>query len=101
MNDTGTDPDGILLFEERHMIAIMLYLVDNDGSLKSRLYSAVSSNPRMPDKLDKLEKNGLIVQMTDGRGTRLYLTDLGKDICSLLKKTAETLRSRQTDSLQQ
>jgi len=83
MNDTGTDPDGVLLFEEKHMIATMMFLDENGGCLKSTLYSAVSSNPRMPDKLDRLERNGLIVQITDGRGTRITLTSLGKDVCSL------------------
>lgn len=65
------------------MVSILLFLMDNDGCMKSQLYSSVSRGMRMPDKLDMLEDAGLIIQESDGpyRSVTLRLTDLGRDVC--------------------
>lgn len=79
---------GADILEGRHMIATLLYLSENDGCTKTELYGAVSSNPRMPDKLDELESAGLIVQtQTEGsRAVRLSLTDKGRRTGELLRE---------------
>ncbi len=75
--------EGIRVLEERHMVSIMLHLHDNDGCTKTDLYASVSSNPRMPQKLDLLEASGLIRQesIPDTRAVRIRLTDVGKRVC--------------------
>lgn len=76
------DNRGALLFEEKHMIAIMLFLLDNVVSRKIDLYNGVSPNPRMPDKLDALEYHGMIVQDLDkiSRSTLINLTEAGRQV---------------------
>lgn len=61
------------------MVAI-LYIGMNPGCLKSDLYHDVSHNSSMSRKLDELEKADVIRMVQEGRGTKLYLTDRGKEI---------------------
>lgn len=76
---------------------IMLFLRDNDGCMKTELYSAVSSNPRMPEKLNLLESTGLILQERnpDSRAVRIRMTDLGRRASSVLSDV-DSLMSRPT-----
>lgn len=78
--------EGARILEERHMISAMLYLSDNDGCTKTELYRGVSTNPRMPEKLNMLESAGLIVQeaSSESNAVRVHLTDMGRDVVSLL-----------------
>ncbi len=77
--------DGVTTFEEKHMIAMLMFLGVNGPSRKIDIYEGVSSNPRMPDKLNHLEKIGLITQDTDmvTRSTIVTLTPAGKQVASL------------------
>ncbi len=72
----------ILILESKHMISILLFLSNNDGCMKTELYSAVSNNPRMPEKLDDLESAGLLrlERNSESRAVRIYLTKLGASI---------------------
>ena len=76
----------VVILEDKHMVSILLFLMDNDGSMKSQLYSSVSRGIRMPDKLDMLEDAGLIVQEENGpyRSVTLRLTELGRGVCKEL-----------------
>ena len=72
---------GAAVLEGRHMISVMVYLLDHDGCRKTDLYDVVSYNIRMPDKLDRLETSGLITQeRTRGRAVLLRLTDTGRKV---------------------
>lgn len=73
--------------EEKHMISILLFLLDNGAKRKIDIYDGVSSNPRMPDKLNLLEDMGLITQRMDmiTRSTIVGLTDKGEQVASLLQ----------------
>ena len=51
--------DGVTAFEEKHMISMLMFLGANGPSRKIDIYEGVSSNPRMPDKLNHLEEIGL------------------------------------------
>lgn len=77
---------GATVLEEKHMISTMLYLAGSDGCTKTELYRAVSTNPRMPEKLDILEQAGLIRQdCSDGsRAVNIRLTDLGNAVSAKL-----------------
>ncbi len=77
---------GARILEGRHMISIMIYLGENDGCKKTDLYGAISNNPRMPDKLDRLESCGLIRQepAEGSRATRIFLTPMGSEISDIL-----------------
>lgn len=88
----------VVFLEEKHMVSILLYLMDNDGCMKSQLYDSVSRTLRMPDKLDMLEDTGLIVQDSNGpyRSVRIRLTDLGRGVCRELEAIEDMLSGRET-----
>lgn len=77
--------DGVIAFEEKHMIATIMYLGANGPSRKIDIYEGVSSNPRMPDKLNHLEEIGLVTQEMDmvTRSTIVTLTPAGEQVASL------------------
>lgn len=89
---------GIQVLEERHMVSVILFLKDNDGCMKTELYSSVSNNPRMPAKLDSLESAGLIrqEQSPESRAVRIHLTDLGREVASLLSELDSVMSGRET-----
>ena len=89
--------DGVIAFEEKHMIAMLMYLGANGPSRKIDIYEGVSSNPRMPDKLNHLEAIGLVTQEMDivTRSTIVSLTPAGEQVASLfvaIDKCIEGLR---------
>lgn len=69
-------------FEEKHLIAIMMYLAVNGACRKIDIYRNVSSNPRIPEKLDRLEAMGLINQAPDKnlRSILINLTPKGQTV---------------------
>ena len=83
---TQKDTASVTALEEKHMIAILVYLSTNGPSRKIDIYDGVSYNPRMPDKLNLLEDMGLINQEMDvvTRSTIVTLTQQGDQVASLL-----------------
>ena len=87
--------DGVTAFEEKHMISMLMFLGANGPSSmflgangpsrKIDIYEGVSSNPRMPDKLNHLEEIGLVTQEMDmvTRSTIVTLTPAGEQVASL------------------
>ena len=84
---------GAVILEERHMVSTLLFLHGNSGCTKTELYRAVSSNPRMPEKLNLLESAGLLTQRSrDGsNAVRISLTDLGHEVASILAEIDELM----------
>lgn len=71
-------PD-VRVLEERHMISVMLYLLEHDGCRKTEIYDAVAHSPRLPEKLDILQANGLIsMEVIHQRAIFIHLTDRGR-----------------------
>ncbi len=86
---------GVLGFEEKHTISIMLFLSINGECKKIDVYRNVSSNPRIPDKLDRLEAMGLLTQKTT-RGTRavtIALTPKGRTVADKLIELDRIMRT--------
>lgn len=77
---------GVLSFEEKHLVAIMMYLSINGQCRKIEIYQNVSSNPRIPEKLDRLESLGLIRQTNDtkSRSIIVSLTSKGRAVADKL-----------------
>lgn len=92
MDETG----GVARLEEKHMIAILVYLATHGPSRKIDIYDGVSSNPRMPDKLNALEEMGLISQDVDSvtRSTVVSLTGAGENAARLLVTIDNIIRGR-------
>lgn len=70
--------------EGPHVMVAVLYIGLNPGCNKSDLYRDISHNSSMPRKLDELEKAKVIRMVPDGRGVKLYLTDMGLEIANHL-----------------
>ncbi|MBE6528639.1 MAG: hypothetical protein E7Z64_05715 [Thermoplasmata archaeon] len=87
--------NSILTFEEKHLISIMMFLSLNGECRKIDVYHNVSSNPRIPDKLDRLESMGLITQIRDPntRSIMIRLTESGKHVASTLAELDRFLRA--------
>ncbi len=80
------------VLENTHSIAIMIFLLENPDCKKTQLYRAISSNSRMPDKLNELEDAGLVTQTcSDGLCVRLNLTDLGFGVATKLEDVEQML----------
>lgn len=80
-------PEGILIFERKHMLALMLYLLRRGGSAtRMEVYNDIANNDRMPDKFALLEEAGLIVQTQDRftRAVTLTLTEKGRGFAETL-----------------
>lgn len=90
------ETNGVTRLEEKHMIAILVYLATHGPSRKIDIYDDVSSNPRMPDKLNALEGMGLISQDLDSvtRSTIVSLTEAGDNAARLLVTIDNIIRGR-------
>lgn len=90
------DSEGARILEEKHMISTLLYLYEHGPSRKMDIYENVSKNPRMPDKLEKLEEYGLvnIIPDTEGRATVVIsLSDKGEKTAEILVQLHEMINS--------
>lgn len=86
---------GVLTFEEKHLIAIMLFLSINGRCRKIDIYQNVSSNPRIPEKLDRLEALGLLIQESDPnhRSIMISLTPKGVEVAEKLADLDKVIKS--------
>lgn len=76
----------IAVLEEKHILSIILYLTKGPCT-KMDLYNNVSKNPRMPDKLMRLQELGLLDMEKDPvtRVTIVALTSKGQVLGTMLK----------------
>ena len=81
----------IEVFANTHSPSMMIYILEHDGCKKTELYHEVVRNSRMPDKLNALEGEGLIKQIRDGRSTRIFITDKGREVARLMRDIAAIL----------
>jgi len=90
-----TKEKSVVSFEEKHLISIMMYMSINEECKKMDIYDQITSNPRIPEKLDRLEGMGLIKQIHDPnqRSIIISLTPKGKQVCDLLKEVDRLIKS--------
>ncbi len=85
------------VLEEKHSIDILLYLLDEKTALKSTIYRNISTNPRMPEKLDKLADAGLITQSVnrfEKNSATVRLTPRGEEVAELLSDSLQVICER-------
>ena len=78
------------LFSEKNTCGILVFLHVFGPKTRTEIYQAISTNPRMPIKLDMMEEMGLVRTTDDGRGRKMTtLTNTGEKfamtLCSLEK----------------
>ena len=64
------------LFETKHVLRILVFLHLCGPKSKSDIYRAVSTNPRMAEKLDMMESRGLVFRKPRENGSRREIYDL-------------------------
>lgn len=79
------------IFEEKHIIGILMYVAGNPGCKKTDIYDAVSRNPRMPEKIETLENVGLMTHETVNRSTFYKLTAGGNNVAELFSVVSNEL----------
>ena len=81
------------LIDRRHMMGILLFLLDNGSSLKTEIYNDVSRNSNMSVRIDDLEDIGLVSHVVTFRGFIYALTPKGRRVAELLR-SVETVLER-------
>ncbi len=87
-----TSESNFSLFETKHVLRILVFLHLCGPKSKSDIYRAVSTNPRMADKLNLMESRGLIARKPKESGCRkeMYdLTPVGKNCAALICRMEE------------
>jgi DNA-binding MarR family transcriptional regulator len=93
------------ILNERNTADILIYLYLFGPKTRSEIYRSISTNPRMPIKIDLLEEHGLIRCYTrdQARLRNIELTPLGKrfamSLCSLERILGGNVESFKWDIL--
>lgn len=86
-----TGCNGIVALESKHLLSILLFLLEHGNSTKMEIYNGVSRNPKMPDKLDTLAELGLIIVDQGDKVSDIHLTDKGEDVAGHLRMIEDIL----------
>ena len=82
----------VSMFENAQSIRSMIYIAENPGCLKTDLYRKVGRSVKMPEKLDRLEEAGLIVQKEEVNRVLLFPTEKGRQIGAVFAQIDSILR---------
>ena len=87
----------ISTLEEKHLMSMLMYLREKGPSRKTDIYDAVSTNPRMTLKVERLEAMGLISTEYNNalRSTVVTLTEEGRQVAEHLAAVDSILTSIQ------
>ena len=87
----------ISFLEEKHLMSMLMYLREKGPSRKTDIYDAVSTNPRMTLKVERLEAMGLISTEYNNalRSTVVTLTEEGRQVADHLAAVDSILTSIQ------
>ena len=87
----------ISFLEEKHLMSMLMYLREKGPSRKTDIYDAVSTNPRMTLKVERLEAMGLISTEYNNalRSTVVTLTEEGRQVAEHLAAVDSILTSIQ------
>lgn len=87
----------ISTLEEKHLMSMLMYLREKGPSRKTDIYDAVSTNPRMTLKVERLEAMGLISTEYNNalRSTVVTLTEEGRQVADHLAAVDSILTSIQ------
>ena len=76
--------------EGKHVLSTIMFLGEYGAAAKTTIYENVSKNPRMPDKLEDLERAGLVA-IQGGYPSRVELTPKGREVYEFLLETEKRL----------
>ena len=70
--------------DNKHMMAVMLFLLENGPSNRTEIYTNVSRNSNMPSRLDRMVDMGLLTSNISIHGIYMGLTSPGRYIAEHL-----------------
>ena len=70
--------------DDKHMMAVLLYLLENGQSNRTSIYNSISRNSNMPYKLERMVDMGLLTSSASIHGIFMGLTDRGRYIAEHL-----------------
>ena len=79
--------------DDKHMMAVLLYLLENGQSNRTSIYNSISRNSNMPYKLDRMVDLGLLTSATSIHGIFMDLTERGRYIAEHLVFIEKALSS--------
>lgn len=86
--------------DRKHMLTILLYLKHNRPAIKTEIYSNISRNVNMLDKLKTLESMGLIgmYDTFDNNTCYVILTDKGEKVAGQIEEMLDTIETEFPDN---
>ena len=89
--------DVLAMFNEPHVIGILLYIRDHPCCRRTELYRNVARNDRMSVKLDLLISEGIVEDLSkEYRSSTLRLTSSGEAVAAHLQSINDILESKWT-----
>ena len=92
---TSKESDGSTLskLDRKHMLSILVYLKNHRPAIKSDIHANISRNSGMAEKLETLEKMGLIAMYDsfESRTCYIILTDKGEKVAELIKEMLDII----------
>ncbi len=81
--------------DKKHMLTILVYLKHNRPAIKTEIYSNISRNANMLEKLKTLESLGLIgiYDTFDNNTCYVILTDKGEKVATQIEDMLDTIDS--------
>ena len=91
---TSKESDATLSkLDRKHMLSILVYLKNHRPAIKSDIHANISRNSGMAEKLETLEKMGLIAMYDsfESRTCYVILTDKGEKVAALIEDMLEII----------
>ena len=82
--------------DQRHMMSVLLYLLDNGTSIKTDIYNNISRNSNMSQKIDRMVDLGLVTTTLSVHGVYVDLTFKGSQVAMKLRSVEEMLRDHRS-----
>ena len=79
-----SDDRPIDLIDNRHMMSVLLYLLENGQCNRTSIYNSISRNSNMPQRLDRMVDLGLLTSSASIHGIFMDLTERGRYIAEHL-----------------
>ena len=86
-------PTTLSLLDRKHMLTILVYLKHHRPAIKTEIYSNISRNSGMADKLETLHKLGLIGMYStfETKTTYIILTDKGERVANIIEEMLDEI----------
>ena len=72
------------LIDNRNMMSVLLYLLENGQCNRTSIYNSISRNSNMPQRLDRMVDLGLLTSSASIHGIFMDLTERGRYIAEHL-----------------